>query len=647
MVRALKWIGIAVGGLVALAILVALLLPALVNLERYRTLLAGRVGKALGREVTLGALTVNLWRGIGAEAMGVRVAQAPGFGGEPFLTADALRVHLQVLPLLRGQVKVSSLSLEQPRIQVLRGPDGRWSVEDLLHGAPPPAPARPGAEAPRPGKGATVGAVLISEVAIRDGEIQLADLDRPSGSAIRLTGVSLRARQETLSAPIEVESRAILASHGGGTISTTGRIGLGDPEGPALDLSIRLAGLDAAPWQATLQAGSGAVSLSGALAGAIKLAGPLGRIGFTGQLDLKGLGIKVGQRFEKAEGEAASVSLQGRREGPGLLLSSWQLGLKGMTLEGTVRIPDLARSRLVFTVSSPLLDVDRLLTRPKSATTWLLPASAWAALPPPAPAAGEPLSAEGTLSVGQLKYAGLTWSDVGADLHYQGGVLQASRVRAAFLGGTVQGQAEVDLRPKAPRVTLASRLEGIATAPLVRALRPGEFSLDSWLNLDSQVSFVGFALPDILGSANGQGSLHLGEGRLQNYPPLDRLAEVLAPILASQGVRVRLHEFKQLDGTYTIGNGILRTRDLTLLKEEGNIVVTGALGVLDRALDADIVARLGRTTVEAKVTGTADKPIVIPKLARLQRKLESEIDKLLPEEQGKGLKDLFKQFFRR
>ncbi len=122
--------------------------------------------------------------------------------------------------------------------------------------------------------------------------------------------------------------------------------------------------------QAALQAGSGAVSLSGALAGEVKLTGPLGRIGFTGKLDLKGLGIKVGQRFEKAEGEAASMSLRGRREGPGILLSSWQLGLKGMTLEGTVRIPDLARSHLVFTVVSPLLDVDRLLTRPKAATTW-------------------------------------------------------------------------------------------------------------------------------------------------------------------------------------------------------------------------------------------------------------------------------------
>jgi hypothetical protein len=58
-----------------------------------------------------------------------------------------------------------------------------------------------------------------------------------------------------------------------------------------------------------------------------------------------------------------------------------------------------------------------------------------------------------------------------------------------------------------------------------------------------------------------------------------------------------------------------------------------------------VVAKLGRSVVEAKVTGTTDKPIVVPKLAKIQRKIETEIDKVLPGEQGKGLKDLLKGLF--
>ncbi|MBI3084962.1 MAG: hypothetical protein HYY88_04430, partial [candidate division NC10 bacterium] len=136
-------------------------------------------------------------------------------------------------------------------------------------------------------------------------------------------------------------------------------------------------------------------------------------------------------------------------------------------------------------------------------------------------------------------------------------------------------------------------------------------------------------------------------GRLIGYKPLDRLSEVIAPILASQGTRVRLNEFEQVSGRYTLDKGVLRTRDLTLTKAEGSVTAAGSLGLLDSSLNFDVVAKLGRTIIEAKVTGTTSQPIVVPKLGRLQRKIETELDKVLPGEQGKGLKDLFKGLFGR
>jgi hypothetical protein len=73
----------------------------------------------------------------------------------------------------------------------------------------------------------------------------------------------------------------------------------------------------------------------------------------------------------------------------------------------------------------------------------------------------------------------------------------------------------------------------------------------------------------------------------------------------------------------------------------------GSLGLLDSTLDFDVVAKLGRTTVEAKVTGTTSQPIVVPKLGRLQQRIETELDKALPDQQGKKLKDLLKGLFGR
>jgi len=181
----------------------------------------------------------------------------------------------------------------------------------------------------------------------------------------------------------------------------------------------------------------------------------------------------------------------------------------------------------------------------------------------------------------------------------------------------------------------------------VKALVLGSWSLKSALSGDGSLSFVGFSRPALLGSASGGGSLLLKDGRLDGYKPLERLSEVIGPMLADQGVQIRLNEFQQIAGHYSLDKGVLRTKDLTLTKAEGTVTAVGAIGLLDSSLDFDVVAKLGRNTVEAKVTGTTDKPIVIPRLAKFQHKIETEIDKILPGEQGKALKDLLKGLFGR
>jgi hypothetical protein len=185
----------------------------------------------------------------------------------------------------------------------------------------------------------------------------------------------------------------------------------------------------------------------------------------------------------------------------------------------------------------------------------------------------------------------------------------------------------------------------VATEPLVRALALGTWTLQSALNFDGDVSFVGFSSPEILGSAAGGGSLLLKDGRLNGYKPLDRLSEVILPILATQGVRVRLNEFDQVSGHYNLDKGVLRTKDLTLTKAEGTVTAAGSLGLLDSSLNFDVVAKLGRTTVEAKVTGTTSQPIVVPKSVRLQERIEIQLDKAQPDQKGKGLKEIFKRLF--
>ena len=648
MIRVLKWLGLALGGIVVLAVLAALLLPTIVNLDRYRAVLASRVSKAVGREVTLGSLRVDLWRGIGAEARGIQIAQAPGFGSEPFLTADALRVRVQLLPLFRGQVKVSTAVLEHPRIRLLHARDGAWSVDDLMKAHPAPPPPKPPAEAVRPERGPLMGGLLLTQVTVNNGEVTLLDQARSPGLMLTLTDLNLSVRQTSVTDPLEVRSRARIGGVGTGRIDSAGRISLTDPDVPALDVTVTLQDVEVGPWQALFITGGG-TKLSGPLSAEVKVTGPIPQAVFTGNLNLKPVMIQVGEVFRKAAGEEASLRFEGRREDQGVNLPKFSLLLKDAKVDGSLRIPDLSTPRMTFKAASDRVDLDRLLAKPAAASAWLAPALAYA-VAPSRPAAetrttGSGLAAQGRVNIDDLRYQGLTLTAFQADLRYQDGVVQLPDVQANVANGKIRAKGEVDLRSKLPRIALTSKLDSLATEPLVRALGLGPWTLQGTLTFDGNVNFAGVSKPEALGSAAGDGSLQLKDGHLIGYKPLDRLSEVIGPILASQGTHVRLNEFEQVSGHYTLDKGILRTKDLTLTKAEGTVTAVGSLGLQDSGLNFDVVAKLGRTTIEAKVTGTTSQPIVVPKLGRIQQKIETEIEKAAPGEQGKGLKDLFKGLF--
>jgi AsmA protein len=649
-IRVFKWAGIGIGALLLMGALAATVVPYLVNLERYRGILASRAGKALGREVTVGDLRVSLWRGLGAEAKGIQVAQADGFGPEPFLTADALRVNVHLLPLLRGQVKVSTAVLEQPRIRLARDKDGRWSIDDLVKGKAAPTPSRPSGEAPRSERAPGLGSLLLSQVAVRGGEFTLTDQARPGGFTVTLSNMDLSLRQSSASDPVEVRARAKLGTTGEGWLETKGRISGGDPEGFDLDATLVLRDVDVSPWQGLLLGEGSGTKATGPLSGEIKVTGPVARAAFAGKLDLKPVAIQVGETFRKPLGEEAAVQFEGSREGQGVSLPRLAISLKGTRVDASLRVPDLRTPQVTFTATSAKVDLDRFLAKPPAKSAWPGPSAAYAAPPPPKPVGrgtGSGLTAQGRVNIGDLRYHGIPLTAFEADVRYQEGLVQLSELRANLLNGKLTSRGDLDFRSRTPRVSLTSRVDNVATEPLLKALAVGPWTLRSGLSFESDLKFAGLSKPEILGSAAGDGSLVLKDGRLSDYRPVDRLSEVIGPILANQGIRVRLNEFEQVSGHFTLDKGVLRTKDLTLTKAEGTVTAAGALGLLDSSLDFDVVAKFGRATVEAKVTGTTKQPVVAPKLGKLQRKLETELDKALPGERGKGLKDLFKGLFGR
>jgi hypothetical protein len=139
---------------ITLIAVVAVFLPPLVNLNRFRTTLVRSMEAALGRQVTVGAMKLRLLPQPGLDLRNVVVQEDAAFGAEPMLRADAVTATFRLSSLWRGRLEVARLKLKSgadinpPSLNLVCASNGRWNIEALLQRASQ-TPAAPTAQ-PKP-----------------------------------------------------------------------------------------------------------------------------------------------------------------------------------------------------------------------------------------------------------------------------------------------------------------------------------------------------------------------------------------------------------------------------------------------------------------------------------------------------------------
>lgn len=203
-------IGIVV--LVALAAIVALVLPSLVDVNRYRPTIQAQLEQRLGRQVTLGPMRLRVIP-LAFRASGVAIADDPAFGaGRIFAQADEVYVRVRVWPLLRGEVEIDALDLARPRVELIRAADGRWNFESLgRKGAGEPA-----ATAQR--------SFSLSELRIVDGQLAVTD-PRRQPARIVYDHIDLTLEDYAAGQPFFLEATVHLPGEGAQRLALSGRVG--------------------------------------------------------------------------------------------------------------------------------------------------------------------------------------------------------------------------------------------------------------------------------------------------------------------------------------------------------------------------------------------------------------------------------------
>lgn len=113
-------------------VFLALFLPPLLNVNRYRATITNSISRALGRPVTVGAISLRLVPQPGFDLENISVGDDPAISAEPILRAEEVTAYLRLSSLWRGRLEIAKLSLRYPSLNIVRAPNGDVNLESLL-----------------------------------------------------------------------------------------------------------------------------------------------------------------------------------------------------------------------------------------------------------------------------------------------------------------------------------------------------------------------------------------------------------------------------------------------------------------------------------------------------------------------------------
>ena len=182
--------------LCGLAIFAALIVPGLIDWDRYKDQMVARAGEELGRtifvdgHISLAVLPIPTF-----SVSGVRVINPPGTDLREMVRLKSLNVQVELLPLLAGSIEVAKIVLVEPDIVLERFPDGRvnWALPLI-------APRQVSGD--RADSDGVFPQVILDQIDIRNGTLTY--LDSVKGFSERLEKIDLIVSAPSVRGPYDI-----------------------------------------------------------------------------------------------------------------------------------------------------------------------------------------------------------------------------------------------------------------------------------------------------------------------------------------------------------------------------------------------------------------------------------------------------------
>jgi AsmA protein len=219
------------GIIVGVLLLIVIAVPLFINVDSFRPDLEKKISAALNRTVHIGKLDASLLSG-GATASDITIEDDPAFNKGPFLKASSVKIGVQLMPLIFSkQLKVTSLTIQQPDITLLKNAAGKWNYSTIGAGTQQtqqkPQKQTQQKTTPEP-SGKSAPDVSVDKFEIADGTVRVGHSSgHAAGKESVYKNVNLVAHN--ISAHSAMPFTLSVAMPGGGTMSLDGQAGPFNP----------------------------------------------------------------------------------------------------------------------------------------------------------------------------------------------------------------------------------------------------------------------------------------------------------------------------------------------------------------------------------------------------------------------------------
>ena len=657
--KALKWLLIIGGGLVALVIAALLLIPLFVDVNQYKPEIEKQVASATGRPFAIkGDLHLSLFPWAGVSFSDLHLGSPQGFTEKDLLFVKSFDVRMKLLPLLSKDVQVQRFVIEGPKIVLEKNKDGRANWEGLgkpaEKGAPKPGPQA----APKgPVEGLPLKSLAVGEFAVRKGALLY--IDHSSGSRKEISDLNLELKDVSLDNPIRFVLSALMDKM---SLSVEGKIGpvgkdLGKGKVP-LDVSVT------AFKEMTMNLKGNVENLMAAPKFDLALA--------TNAFSPRKVFDAMGTAFPVKTADQAAlsrVSLKSKIKGTteNVSLSEGMLELDESKLVFSAAAKDFSKPDLAFDLNLDKINLDRYLPPPSEKEEGEAKAKE-----------GKPAEAkktdytplrkmvlDGKVRVGMLTAKGLKIQDIQLKVTGRNGVFHLDPLLANLYQGNISAKAAMDVRQDIPRTNMDFQTKSVQAGPLLQDLLKKDF-LEGTANANASISMAGDEPEQIKKTLNGKGQFLFTDGAIKGIDLANMVRNVTSSFgLGQQGAEKPRTDFSELDAPFTITNGLVDTQGTSLASPLIRVLATGKANLVDESLDFRVEPKFVGTlkgqgdtkersgvTVPVLVKGTFNSPSFQPDLKGMleQRLKEGTLpapkDLLKPQEgeakPEETLKGLFK-----